>query len=140
MDQDQNQTENPSIVSHVSLGTNDFERARAFYETVLATLGIRKLMEFPGAAAFGKAYPEFWVQVPIDGNPATVGNGTHMAFIASDKAAIHAFHQAALAAGAQDDGAPGPRPDYGPAYYGAFVRDPDGHKIEAMYWDFSAEA
>lgn len=127
--------ENPSILSHVSIGTNHFERAVAFYDQVLPTLGCKRIMEHPGAVAYGKQYPEFWVQTPIDGNSATVGNGTHIGFIATTKEAVHAFYDTALAAGGTDDGAPGPRPDYGDPYYGCFVRDPDGHKVEASYWD-----
>ena len=126
--------ENPSILSHISIGTNDFERAVVFYDKVLATLGCRQLMIHLGAVAYGRAFPEFWVQTPIDGNPATVGNGSHFGFIADSKEAVHAFHEAALASGGTDDGAPGPRADYGDAYYGCFVRDLDGNKIEATYW------
>ncbi len=126
----------PSIVSHASIGTNDFPRAAAFYDAVLPTLGAKRIMEHPGAVAWGKKFPEFWLQVPIDGKPATVGNGTHFGFIAPSKDAVRAFHQTALKAGAKDEGAPGPRPDYGPPYYGCFVRDLDGHKIEAAFWDF----
>jgi catechol 2,3-dioxygenase-like lactoylglutathione lyase family enzyme len=92
-------------------------------------------MEHPGAVAWGKAYPEFWVQVPIDGRPAGVGNGSHVCLLAPDRAAVDAFHAAARAAGGTDEGAPGPRPHYGAAYYGAFVRDPDGRKIETMVWE-----
>lgn len=127
--------ENPSILSHISLGTNDFERAIAFYDRVLPTLGCRRVMQYPDAVAYGKQFPEFWVQTPINGQSASVGNGTHVGFIAPTKAAVHAFYEAAIAAGGRDDGPPGPRPDYGEAYYGCFVRDPDGHKIEASYWD-----
>ncbi|OGB20554.1 MAG: glyoxalase [Burkholderiales bacterium RIFCSPLOWO2_02_FULL_57_36] len=127
--------ENPSMISHVSIGTNDFDRALAFYDKVLATLDCKRLMEHPGAAAYGKVYPEFWVQTPIDGYPASVGNGTHLGFIATTKQAVHAFYEAALAAGGTDNGPPGPRPHYGEPYYGCFVRDPDGHKVEAAYWD-----
>jgi catechol 2,3-dioxygenase-like lactoylglutathione lyase family enzyme len=127
--------DNPSVISHISLGTNDFARATAFYDKVLATLGCQRVMEHPGAVAYGKAYPEFWVQEPADGKPASVGNGVHMGFVASDLAAVHAFHEAALAAGATDDGGPGPRAEYGAPYYGCFVRDPNGHKIEAAFWD-----
>ena len=126
---------NPSILSHVSLGTNDFARAVAFYDRVLPTLGCKRILEHPGATAWGKLYPEFWVQTPIDGRPASIGNGTRFGFVAPDKAAVHAFYEAALAAGARGEGEPGPRPDYGEPYYGCFVRDPDGHKIEAAYWD-----
>lgn len=127
--------DNPSILSHVSIGTNDFARACAFYDAIMPILGCRRIMEHPGAVAYGKQYPEFWVQTPIDGRPAGVGNGTHVGFLAASKDAVDAFHKAALAAGATDDGRPGPRPDYGPPYHGCFVRDPDGHKIEASYWD-----
>ncbi len=129
----------PSILSHVSLGTNDFAKATAFYDAVLVTLGCRRVMEHPGAVAYGKAFPEFWVQTPVDGEAATLGNGTHFGFIAPDKQAVHAFHEAALAAGASNEGEPGPREEYGAPYYGCFVRDPDGHKIEAAFWDTRLE-
>ncbi len=131
------ENENPSIMSHVSIGTNDMPRSLAFYDAVLPVLGCKKLFEYPFAVAYGKQFPEFWVQKPIDGQAASVGNGTHFSFIAESKEAVHAFHEAAIAAGATDDGAPGPRPDYGPGYYGAFARDPNGHKIEAAYFDTS---
>ncbi len=127
--------DNSSIISHVSIGTNDFEGAVAFYDSVLSTLGCKEIMKYPGAVAYGREYPEFWVQTPIDGNPASVGNGSHIGFIADSKEAVHAFHKAALDAGGVDDGAPGPRPDYGDAYYGCFIRDLDGNKIEATYWN-----
>ena len=94
-------------------------------------MGARRLFDFPGAVAYGKQFPEFWVQTPGDGNPAAVGNGSHFCFIAPSQEVVKAFYEAALAAGGTDEGAPGPRPDYGPDYFGAFVRDPDGHKIEA---------
>ncbi|NJL87970.1 MAG: VOC family protein [Leptolyngbyaceae cyanobacterium SM1_1_3] len=131
--------ENPSILSHVSVGTNQFEQAIAFYDQLLTSLGYQRVMEHPGAVAYGKQYPEFWVQIPLDGLPANVGNGTHIGFIAPSKAAVQAFYEAALAAGGADEGAPGPRPDYGDPYYGCFVRDRDGHKIEAAYWEMADE-
>ena len=127
--------ENPSIISHVSIGTNDFERALRFYDRTLAALGCKRIMQHPGAVAYGRAFPEFWVQTPIDGKPAATGNGIHFGFVAIDQAQVHAFYDAALAAGAKDDGAPGPRNDYGEPYYGCFLRDPDGNKIEAAFWD-----
>lgn len=129
---------NPSMLSHISVGTNNFDAAVTFYDHVLATLGCKPIMKHPGAAAYGKAYPEFWVQTPYDGQAATVGNGSHVGFIAASKDEVHAFHAAALAQGGIDDGAPGPRPDYGDAYYGCFIRDLDGNKIEATYWDEAA--
>lgn len=127
--------DNPSILSHVSIGTNNFTRAVAFYDQVLPTLGCRRIMEHPGAVAYGKQYPEFWVQTPINGQPASVGNGTHISFVALTKQAVHDFYEAALAAGGVDDGSPGSRPEYGEPYYGCFVRDFDGHKVEASFWD-----
>ena len=127
--------ENPSIISHLSVGTNNFERAVAFYDKVLATLGCKQVMNYPGAVAYGREDPEFWVQTPIDGKQATVGNGFHVGFVANSKEVVHAFHEAALAAGGKDDGPPGPRPDYGESYYGCFIRDLDGNKIEATYWN-----
>jgi catechol 2,3-dioxygenase-like lactoylglutathione lyase family enzyme len=126
---------NPSILSHVSVGTNDFDRAVRFYDAVLAALGAGRVMEHPGAIAYGRSYPEFWVQQPFDGGRASVGNGTHFGFVAASKEEVDAFHAAGKAAGASDDGAPGPRADYGAPYYGCFLRDPDGNKIEATFWD-----
>ena len=128
-------TENHSLISHMSVGTNDFERAIAFYDAVLTTLGCWRIMEHQGAIAWGKLFPEFWVQAPIDGQRASAGNGTHVGFAAATQQEVHDFYEAALEAGAAPDGPPGPRPHYGQPYYGCFVRDLDGHKIEATYWD-----
>ena len=126
---------NPSILSHVSLGANDFEKTVAFYDKVLGAIGIGRFMEHPGAVCWGRQYPEFWVQRPVDGRPASAGNGTHIGFDAASRAEVDAFHEAGLAAGGSDEGAPGPRPQYGAPYYGCFLRDPEGHKIEAAFWD-----
>ena len=127
--------ENPSILSHTSLGTNNFDAAVQFYDHVMLTIGARRIMEPPGAVAYGKAYPEFWVQVPHDGQPAQIANGVHIAFLAPSRSAVDAFWSAAIDNGAKPDGEPGPRPHYGEPYYGCFVRDLDGNKIEAMFWD-----
>ena len=131
--------ENPSILSHVSLGTNDMARAASFYDAALAPLGVSRVAEHPGAIAWGKAFPEFWLHEPVDGAPASVGNGSHVGFLAASREAVNAFHAAALEAGGTDEGAPGARPLYGPPYYGCFVRDPDGNKIEASHWDMTKE-
>jgi len=125
----------PSIISHVSIGTNRFEAAVRFYDQVLATIGARRLVEHPGAIGYGKVYPEFWVGAPHEHGRAQTANGVHFGFIAANKEAVDAFHRTALANGGVDDGAPGPRPLYGAPYYGCFVRDLDGHKIEAAFWD-----
>ena len=223
----------PSILSHVSIGVNDLDRAGRFYDVVLASVDAKRQHEVPGVAvAYGKYCPEFWVQRPLDalsapdvygqvayptrvgervsvldrvapatrldalrapdvdgqvaypttvgervsvldrvapatrldalrapdvdgqvaypttvgervsvldrtrrvrldGGVANPGNGIHFSFIAPSREAVHAFHEAALAAGARDDGAPGSGPEYGDGYYGCFVVDLDGHKIEA---------
>lgn len=132
-------SEPPVIMAHVSVGTNDFPRARDFYKAVLATIGAKVIMEVDvpgevGAIAFGKMFPEFWVQTPYDKEKASVGNGTHFAFLATSKEMVQDFWNKALEMGATPDGEPGPRPHYGEAYYGCFLRDLDGNKIEAMYW------
>lgn len=102
-------SEPESAISHASLATGELERARAF--------------------------PEFWLQQPLDGQRASVGNGTHVAFLATSIEQVHAFHAAAIAAGGTDAGAAGPRPESTAACHGAFVRDPDGRKIEATWFD-----
>jgi catechol 2,3-dioxygenase-like lactoylglutathione lyase family enzyme len=119
-------------VSHVSLGTNDYLRAKAFYDAVLATLQIRCVMDFPGGAGYGRQSPEFWIQAPHDRGRASAGNGVHVCFFASSQEEVRAFHAKAIELGGKDDGAPGPRPEYSRDYYAAFVRDLDGNKIEAM--------
>ena len=93
--------EDSSLLPHVSISTNDFSRAVEFYSKVLATLGCKRIMEHPGAVAFGKGLPEFWVQTPIDGKRASVGNGVHFGFVAESKGAVHAFYEVALQAGAK---------------------------------------
>ena len=129
--------ENPSIMSHVSIGTNEYERALAFYDAVMPAIGAKRIYEPEGepAVAYGRKFPEFWVQIPHDDGDAGVANGVHFAFLAPSKEAVHDFWNRALEAGATPDGEPGPRPHYGEPYYGCFIRDLDGHKIEAMFWD-----
>ncbi|MGQ7845928.1 VOC family protein [Granulosicoccus sp. 3-233] len=128
--------QNPGILSHVSLGTNDPDRALRFYDATLATLGIVRLETLDGiAAGYGRQFPEFWIALPGDEKPASAGNGVHIAFIAASREEVQLFHAEALAAGGTEEGAPGPRPEYGAAFYGCFVRDPDGNKIEATFRD-----
>jgi catechol 2,3-dioxygenase-like lactoylglutathione lyase family enzyme len=121
-----------SVISHVSLGTNDYDRAKPFYDAVLATLQIGCVMDFPGGAGYGRKFPEFWIQAPHDGGRASVGNGVHVSFLANSVEEVKAFHAKAIELGGKDDGAPGYRPEYTENYYAAFVRDLDGNKIEAM--------
>ena len=121
------------MLHHVSIGVADVERAARFYDRVLQTLGYRRVLEvLPYGIGYGDQQPAFWVQLPHDQQAASTGNGVHVAFNATSEEMVRAFHRAALEAGGRDDGAPGPRPDYGPDYFGAFVRDLDGNKIEAV--------
>ena len=121
------------MFSHITLGTNDIARARGFYEPVMAVLGIEQPFLLPGSLVFGTmAGPKLFVVSPFDGNAASHGNGTHAAFLASNRAKVDAFHAAALAHGGSDEGAPGLRAHYHLNYYGAYVRDPDGNKLQAV--------
>ena len=120
------------MLSHVSLGTSDAARAAAFYDPVLAVLGIRKLDERDGSIDYGTSMTLFSLEKPTDRRPATPGNGVHIAFAAGTRTQVREFYRLALAHGGSDAGAPGLRPEYDPHYYAAFVRDPDGNKIEAV--------
>jgi catechol 2,3-dioxygenase-like lactoylglutathione lyase family enzyme len=122
------------VIDHLSVGVADVDQARPLYDAMLGALGFVVTMDEPGVGiAYGvpDGWPVFWLQQPIDGRPPSGGSGTHIAFIAPSRAAVDAFHAAALAQGATCDGPPGPR-DYHPTYYAAFVRDPFGNKLEAV--------
>jgi len=132
--------ENPSMMNHVSISVADNGKSLAFYDATLGIIGATRILEHPGAVAYGKQFPEFWVHPePFDGGKAEVANGVHFAFSASSSEQVNAFYKTAVENGGSGDGDPGPRADYGAPYYGCFVRDPDGHKIEAVYWDESKE-
>jgi catechol 2,3-dioxygenase-like lactoylglutathione lyase family enzyme len=120
------------MIHHVSLGTNDVKRARSFYDPVLGVLGLRLLKEDETSLDYGVATIMFSLETPVDGRTASVGNGVHVAFVAQGPAMVDEFYRIALANGGSEDGPPGLRPEYNPNYYGAFVRDPDGNKIEAV--------
>lgn len=117
------------MMDHVTIAVTDLARAHAFYDRALAPLGIERLYaDGETASGYGirpKAF--FWI-----GLRSEVLSGTHIAFRAPDRATVAAFHKAALAAGGRDNGAPGPRADYSPTYYAAFLLDPDGNNVEAV--------
>jgi len=128
------------VIDHISIEVSDLARAERFYAAVLATLGMAKLREWPDAAiGFGKKHPEFWINKRAAMVAIAAGSGVHICLRASDSAAVDAFHAAALKAGGVSDGAPGLRPQYHAAYYGAFIRDPDGNRIEAVTFLRGAE-
>lgn len=124
------------MFGYVCLGTADIARARAFYDAALAPLGHARVAGYDDAtsSAWGQAEPgpHLWVTVPFDGRPPAPGNGTMASFLAASRAAVDAFHAAALAHGGSDEGPPGLRPHYGPGFYAAYVRDPDGNKLNAV--------
>ncbi|MEL6479540.1 MAG: VOC family protein [Pseudomonadota bacterium] len=123
-----------SVISHITLGTNETERAGRFYDAVLAVLGFDRLEKPPGKPpAYQKGgMPTIFLYPPEDGRPATWGNGTHVAFVAETRQVVRAFHETALRMGGSCAGAPGPRPHYGETYYAAYIRDPDGNKLQAV--------
>jgi catechol 2,3-dioxygenase-like lactoylglutathione lyase family enzyme len=122
-----------SILSHVTLGVGDLARASAFYDAVLGELGIARGKSGAGFAGWGSGHEGgFFAQLPIDGRPASVGNGVSVSFLAPSREAVDRFHARAIALGATDEGRPGLRPNYHADYYAAYVRDPDGNKVAAV--------
>lgn len=123
------------MIDQTGVVVSDFARSKAFYTAALQPLGYELLLEFPAAvtghtavAGFGTRPPaDFWINEGVPNQPAV-----HVAFRVSARRRVDAFYAAALAAGGRDNGPPGLRPHYHPAYYGAFVLDPDGHNIEAV--------
>ncbi len=128
-------TDFTAIFDHVSIGVRDIERAKAFYLPVLGALGLLPVMDKGFAVAFGNGTGRqwLWISEPLaKDRDVKPNNGAHIALLAKSRAGVRAFHAAAMANGGRDDGAPGLRPEYTPTYYGAFVLDPDGNKIEAV--------
>jgi catechol 2,3-dioxygenase-like lactoylglutathione lyase family enzyme len=121
------------MIDHVSIAVRDLKKAEAFYAALLAPLGMTKLREWPDAAiGFGKRYPDFWINCRQAMDRVADDSGVHICLRASDIAAVDGFHAAALKAGGLSDGAPGLRAKYHNNYYAAFIRDPDGNRIEAV--------
>jgi catechol 2,3-dioxygenase-like lactoylglutathione lyase family enzyme len=121
------------MIAHTGLAVSDYRVSKEFYKKVLAPLGYTNNMEYGEAGGFNDGKnTDFWI-----GEKDVVGK-SHLAFEAKSKAEVEAFYAAALAAGAKDNGKPGYRKDYWPGYYAAFVYDPDGHNIEAVWYDYNA--
>lgn len=147
------------MMMHMTLGSNDLQKAAVFYDAVMPTIdharahiSLESFLAYaptsgPGsgeamgqAGATGRIAPFLCVCLPYDGQPASAGNGFHIAWLASGKAAVEAFHAAALAHGGQDEGAPGYRAHYGAGYFAAYVRDPDGNKLQAVFYERALNA
>jgi catechol 2,3-dioxygenase-like lactoylglutathione lyase family enzyme len=120
------------MIDHVSIAVRDLAAATAFYEAVLAPLGMTKLETRPATVGFGKTYAEFWLNLRKDMTPAAAQSGAHVCLRARSTDSVDAFHAATLAAGGKSDGTPALRPQHGEGYYAAFIRDPDGNRIEAV--------
>jgi catechol 2,3-dioxygenase-like lactoylglutathione lyase family enzyme len=124
------------MFSHIMLGARDLEVMGAFYDRVLGELGWQRCATHDDGGPRGilwrvpgRPLPEFWIQQPWNGLPATWGNGTQVSFLAQTRDAVDLAHAAAMACGGSDEGHPGFRPAYGPGYYGAYCRDPEGNKL-----------
>lgn len=122
------------MIHHLTIRVRDLAKAQAFYAQALAPLGYQKVMEFPGFVGLGAPAPDLWLAEYQECTPM------HVAFAATSTEQVQAFYDAALAAGGTDNGPPGPRPDYGPDYYGAFVLDAEGNNIEAALLKLPAPA
>ncbi|GAA3874863.1 VOC family protein [Celeribacter arenosi] len=128
------------MLSHFGVGSRDLKRSEAFYDAVLASLGLRQRTVEPDGSAPSLCWvhpdrplPRFYVYTPFNGDPATAGNGVMIAFIAPSIDAVDAAHKAGLEHGGSDAGAPGLRPHYAPDYYGAYLIDPDENKIHIVH-------
>jgi catechol 2,3-dioxygenase-like lactoylglutathione lyase family enzyme len=120
------------MIDHISVGVSNLERSARFYELALAPLGLVRLVTRPATVGFGKSYPELWINLRADMAEVAPDSGVHICLRAKSTDAIDAFHAAALDAGGRSDGVPGLRPHDRVRYYAAFVRDPDGNRIEAV--------
>lgn len=121
------------MLHHISLPVSDLPAAGALYTAALGALGYRLVARSPGYVGFGVAEDEDSLALTARKPALAAGPGFHLAFAAPNRAAVDAFHAAALANGAQDNGPPGLRPHYGATYYAAFVIDLDGHRLEAVH-------
>ena len=122
-------------LNYVMIGTNDLPKSRAYFDAVMPCIGGHLAFDYaPGAVCYQLREGRVWINRAHNGEPASVGNGNMVGLLCASKDEVQAAHAAALANGGSDEGAPGPRPDYGPDFYGAYVRDPDGNKMSFVYF------
>ena len=128
------------MFSHITVGTNNLNKAAAFYDAILFPLGLKRRQVTPDggpeAACWispNQSLPRFYVYMPFNRQPSTVGNGSMLAFLAPSISAVNLAYTAGIEAGGTDEGAPGDRSHYGPGYYGAYIRDLDGNKVHIAY-------
>lgn len=123
------------MFSHITMGTNDIAAAGDFYDQVLGAIGLKRTEDMGSSLFYGTGKPGtsvFIITTPYDQQPASVGNGTHVAFIAPRRSAVDEFHRIALEIGGTSEGEPGLRPHYSANYYSAYIRDLDGNKLQAV--------
>lgn len=128
------------MFSHITVGVSNLDRAGAFYDALLAPLGLsrRPVKKDGGPPSLcwhreGMGLPRFYAYIPYDGEPCTAGNGAMVAFLAPSIDAVERAYAGGMGQGGSDEGPPGPRPHYAPDYYGAYLRDPDGNKVHIVY-------
>ncbi len=120
------------MIDHVSVAVRDLAASASFYDAVLAPLGLTRVVTRPNTVGFGKKYPEFWLNARPQMGPVAEDTGIHICLRTRSEENVRAFYNAAIALGGRDDGAPGPRQAAMTVYFGAFIRDLDGNKIEAV--------
>jgi len=127
------------VLSHITLGVNDIEDSRQFYDAIMGTIGFKRQFGGDSFAGYGATpgsdIDTLWILTPADGEPATAGNGTNVALVAPSRESVDLFHKVALANGGTDEGAPGIRADIHPNFYAAYIRDLTGNKLLAVCHD-----
>lgn len=124
------------MLNYAMIGSNDVARARIFYDAVMPVIGGKLDADYmPQTFCYAlRGGARLWIGQPHDGKPAAPGNGNMLGLLCADEAEVRAAHEAALANGGSNEGDPGPRPLYGPHFYGAYARDPDGNKMSFVYF------
>lgn len=124
------------MIGYITIGATDTDQAKVFYDAILGSIGWKQFADYGGYIGYGQNGASdgqsIWICKPFNGEPARAGNGIMVGFNADNTEQVHAFHAAAMAAGGSDEGAPGPRPDYGPNWYAAYLRDPTGNKLSIV--------
>lgn len=122
------------MIDHLGINCADYPKSQEFYDTVLGVLGFSRQMDFGVAVGYGRdGSPDFWIADVAAGDANGPNREVHLAFRAADESAVRAFHEAAVGLGAESLHAPRLWPEYHPGYFAAFVRDPDGNNVEAVW-------
>jgi catechol 2,3-dioxygenase-like lactoylglutathione lyase family enzyme len=126
-------------LNYVMIGTNDLPKSRAYFDVIMPLIGGTLAFDYaPNAVCYQLRAGRVWINRAHDGEPACVGNGNMVGLLCASKEEVQAAHAAALVNGGSNEGDPGPRPDYGPDFYGSYVRDPDGNKMSFVYFGEAA--